>query len=49
MPTSEVKPTSIYLDTDTLQDLKQIAKTQERSISWVVRKAIKEYIAKSSQ
>lgn len=40
-----VKPTSLYIDPETTQQLKEAALKSERSVSWLVRKAIKEYLA----
>jgi predicted transcriptional regulator len=44
-----LKRFSIWLDNKTLAELKQIAKSQERPIGWLIRKAVEEFVAKTKE
>jgi len=41
------KITSIRFDDETLEKLSEIAMKQDRTISWLVRKAVQEFIKKN--
>jgi predicted transcriptional regulator len=44
-----LKRFSIWLDTKTLDELKKIAKHQERPLGWLIRKAVEEFVAKAKE
>jgi predicted transcriptional regulator len=44
-----LKRFSIWLDTKTLAELKQIAKLQDRPIGWLIRKAVEDFVARTKE
>lgn len=40
----ETKTISVILDKEFYEELKELAKKEERNFSWIVRKALKEYV-----
>ena len=44
-----LKRFSIWLESKTIDDLKRIAKEQERPIGWIIRKAVEDLIARAKQ
>lgn len=47
MPSSQ--PFSVRLDSSVLDRLRAIAAAQERTVNWIVNKALTEYVAKRKQ
>lgn len=44
-----LKRFSIWLESKTIEDLKRVAKQQERPIGWIIRKAVEDYVARTKR
>lgn len=45
--TAAVNPTSVYIENDIMQQVKILAKKEDRSVSWLIRKAVKDYLERN--
>lgn len=44
-----LKRFSIWLESKTIEDLKRIAKQEERPIGWVIRKAVEDFVTRTKR
>ena len=43
------RPVLTYLDNETYMKLKELARRQERSVSWILREAVKRYLEEAGR
>lgn len=49
MTTTEVRPMSVKLDSDTRTRIEQLAETRHRTTHWLMREAIKQYVEREEK